>query len=330
MPIGLVWLIWFLILLVEFATPPGIVMGALYVIPILLGASQRHSQQAWRFLMICCAATLLNVLLPRSINGSDWPILLDRSLVCLVLIITTVLVMNNQKLQRRRIALEVDLAQAELRNDVITTLAHDLKTPVLGTLATLPMLEGGPVVEAIRKSQNRCLGLINDLLEVFRAEQDGLQPQLQPCDLLACAREVIRVVEPIARQREVTVVLRQPHAQTHSQPFRADPAMIRRLMENLLLNAVHHSPRGQRVWLQLSHNGQGWLLDVRDSGAGFPPEEVPKLFQRFSQTSAGSRGTGLGLYLCRLISEAHGGSISATNSRGGGARVVVQLPDAGG
>jgi signal transduction histidine kinase len=97
-------------------------------------------------------------------------------------------------------------------------------------------------------------------------------------------------------------------------------------MENLLLNAVHHSLRGQRVWLQLSRQHDHWLVDVRDSGQGFPPEDAPRLFQRFGQAVNGSRGTGLGLYLCRLISEAHGGTISASNAPGGGARVVVELP----
>jgi two-component system NarL family sensor kinase len=110
--------------------------------------------------------------------------------------------------------------------------------------------------------------------------------------------------------------------------LKADPSLLRRLIENLLLNAVHHSLRGQRVWLQLSHQPGSWQVDVRDGGAGFPPEDLAKLFQRFSQTGSDARGTGLGLYLCRLISAAHGGSISASNCPGGGARVVVQLPEA--
>jgi two-component system NarL family sensor kinase len=89
---------------------------------------------------------------------------------------------------------------------------------------------------------------------------------------------------------------------------------------------VHHSLRGERVWLQLNHKKGSWEVEVRDGGAGFPPDDLPRLFQRFSQTGTNTRGTGLGLYLCRLISEAHGGSIRASNNSGGGARVVVELP----
>jgi two-component system NarL family sensor kinase len=340
LPISLVWAIWLAILLVELATPPDVVLGILYGVPLLLGASQRTGRQAWRFLLICCAVTLVNLLLPRPIDHNLVVVLVNRLLVCSGLAATTALVVRNQTLQQQRTALNVELAETQLSSDVIATLAHDLKTPVLGTLASLtmlekgplveagPVLETGPVVEAIRNSQQRCLRLINDLLEVFRAEQEGLQMQLQACNLLAIAQEAVSTVEPIAAQRQITLVLRQPQAGLNQMALKADPSLLRRLIENLLLNAVHHSLRGQRVWLQLSHQPGSWQVDVRDGGAGFPPEDLAKLFQRFSQTGSGARGTGLGLYLCRLISAAHGGSISASNCPGGGARVVVQLPEA--
>jgi signal transduction histidine kinase len=136
----------------------------------------------------------------------------------------------------------VELGQANLRGDVIATLAHDIKTPVLGTLASLSLLEGRAAVEAIRSSQQRCRGM----------------------ELLA------------------------------------DPSLLQRLIENLLLNAVHHNLRGQRVWLQLSLQEGEWWIDVRDGGEGFPPEQLPRLFQRLAQSGSGSAGAGLGLYLCRL------------------------------
>ncbi len=136
----------------------------------------------------------------------------------------------------------MELGQANLRGDVIATLAHDIKTPVLGTLASLSLLEGRAAVEAIRSSQQRCRGM----------------------ELLA------------------------------------DPSLLQRLIENLLLNAVHHNLRGQRVWLQLSLQEGEWWIDVRDGGEGFPPEQLPRLFQRLAQSGSGSAGAGLGLYLCRL------------------------------
>jgi len=324
-PISLVWTLWLLVLLLELATPPGVVVGILFVVPLFLGAAQRTTYQAWRFFVVCCASTLLNLLIPSPVHQNLAAVVLDRLLVCLGLLVTTALLVHNQKLQLQRRVLDVELAQAQLRGDVIATLAHDLKTPVLGTLASLAMLEPGPAVDAIRSSQQRSLRLIDDLLQVFRAEQEGLQLQRRPCNLLTIAQDGVQAVKPIADQRQISVVLRQePRVQT---TLMADPVLLQRLIENLLLNAVHHSLRGQRVWLQLSYQPGVWQVDVRDGGAGFPAEDLPRLFQRFSQTATSTRGTGLGLYLCRLISEAHGGTIHASNCPGGGARVVVQLPE---
>jgi two-component system NarL family sensor kinase len=323
-PIVLVWAIWLLILLLELATPPAVVLGILYVVPLLLGASQRSPAQAWRFLLICCSSTLLNLLVPLPVYQNLASVLIDRLLVCLSLLVTTGLLVRNRELEQQRIAMEVELAQAQLRGDVIATLAHDIKTPVLGTLASLSLLERGGVVEAIRSSQQRCLRLIDDLLQVFRAEQEGLQLQLQPCNLLAIAQEAMGTVELIAAAREITLVLRQQGS--GGMDLLADASLLQRLIENLLLNAVHHSLRGQRVWLQLSQREGTCWIDVRDGGQGFPPEQLPQLFQRFAPRSYGEPGAGLGLYLCRLITEAHGGRIHASNISGGGARVEVRLP----
>jgi len=269
-PISLVWTVWSVVLLLELATPPGGVVGILFVVPLFLGAAQRTTRQAWRFFAICCASTLLNLLVPSPVHQNLVAVVLDRLLVCLGLLVTTALLVNNQQLQQQRRALDVELAQAQWRGDVIATLAHDLKTPVLGTLASIPMLEPGPAVDAIRSSQQRCLRLIDDLLQVFRAEQEGLQLQRRPCNLLSIAQEAISTVEPIAAQRQITLVLRQHQAGLRQKVLQADPSLLRRLIENLLLNAMHHSLRGQRVWLQLSYQPGAWLVDVRDGGAGFP------------------------------------------------------------
>lgn len=328
-PIALVWAIWLLILLLELATPPAVVLGILYVVPLLLGSSQRSSAQAWRFLWICCSSTLLNLLvpLPVPLQQNLASVVSDRLLVCLSLVVTTALLVRNRDLELQRTAMEVELAQAQLRGDVITTLAHDIKTPVLGTLASLSLLGDGGAVEAIRSSQQRCLRLIDDLLQVFRAEQEGLQVQLQRVNLLAIAQESIGSVQPIAAPRQINLVLRQQGS--GGMELQGDPSLVQRMIENLLLNAVHHSLRGQRVWLQLSQQDGTCRIEVRDGGRGFPPELLPQLFQRFGQRGSGTPGAGLGLYLCRLISEAHGGRIQASNLSGGGARVVAELPQQG-
>jgi signal transduction histidine kinase len=131
----------------------------------------------------------------------------------------------------------------------------------------------------------------------------------------------LRTVEPIAKQRQINLELRQ-HLYGRMELL-ADPSLLQRLLENLLLNALHSCLRGQSVRLRLSRRETAWLIEVQDGGCGFAAEDLPRLFQRFAHSGSGSAGVGLGLYLCRLICEAHGGTITASNDPNGGARVVV-------
>lgn len=331
---GPLWALTVLILLLELASPPRVVFGYLYVIPLVIGAPHRNRSQALGFLLLCCALTLLNLFVP--VPDPNWrAVLIDRLLVCLALTVTTFLCLNNRHLLRQQVDLEVRLAQADLRRDVIATLAHDLKTPVLGTIATARMLAleaeatAGSLLErgvaAILASQERSLRLIEDLLRLFRADQEGLRLQREACDLGRLANEAIAAVGAIARERSVTLIQRQP---TGSQPLTlpGDANGLRRLLENLLLNAINHSLRGERVWIDLQRLPSQVVVTVSDRGRGFPEASLPHLFERFYQSDPEQRGSGLGLYLSRQITEAHGGSIRARNLPSGGASLEVVLP----
>ncbi len=331
---GLLWALTVLIALVEVATPPRLVFGYLYVIPLVLGAPGRNRGQAIGFLLFSCALTLLNLVVPDI--EPDWrSVLVDRLLVCLALAVTTFLCLRNRHLLRQQVALEVRLAQTDLRRDMIATLAHDLKTPVLGTIATARMLAMGEAAasgsllrrgtDAILASQERSLRLIEDLLRIFRADEEGLRLQPQPCDLQALVREAIEAVAPIAREREVALIQTRP-AMGHAFRLNADPAMLRRLVENLLLNGISHSLRGERVWIALERESAHVKISFSDAGRGFADDTLPHLFERFYQPDPEQRGSGLGLYLCRQIASAHGGSIRASNLPAGGACLEVRLP----
>jgi two-component system NarL family sensor kinase len=331
---GLLWALTALIVLLELATPPRVVFGYLYVIPLVLGAPHRNRAQALGFLALCCGLTLLNLVVP--VLEPDWAaVLLDRLLVCVALGVTTVLCLHNRHLLRQQVDLEVRLAQTDLRRDVIATLAHDLKTPLLGTIATARMLAletdptAGSLLErgigAILVSQERSLRLIEDLLRLFRADEEGLRLQPRTCDLRKLTGEAIEAVGAIARERSVSLLQTQP---TGARPLClvGDPAMLRRLLENLLLNAIAHSLRGERVWIDLARLPNQVLIRVSDRGRGFPEASLPHLFERFYQSEPDQRGSGLGLYLCRQIAEAHGGRIRASNLPAGGASLEVLLP----
>jgi signal transduction histidine kinase len=104
------------------------------------------------------------------------------------------------------------------------------------------------------------------------------------------------------------------------------------VFDNLLGNAIRHSPDGGTVRVGLRGEADGATVWVADEGPGIPATQVPRLFQKFSRLepagASGSGGTGLGLYICRSIVEAHGGRIALAGSPGGGARFDVWLPAA--
>jgi two-component system NarL family sensor kinase len=322
--------------LLDLATPARVVFGYLYVAPILLASSRPGRRRALAFTLLCCALTLLNLVVPET--AVDWPVrLVDRLLVCLALAVTTGLSLRNRHLQERQMALEVRLARTELRRDFLATLAHDLKTPVMGTIATARMLtaraDGGELqlirrgLTAILHSQERCLRLIEDLLQSFRADTEGFRLERLPCDPEPLIRAALGVVAPIARERQIELVLQGGEA-TGGAVLLGDRQHLQRLLENLLLNGIAHSLRGGSVRIATTAETEAVRIAVTDDGPGFPPAALPRLFERFYQAEGEPRGSGLGLYLCRQIAEAHGGGIRAFNPAGGGACVEVRLPAA--
>jgi two-component system NarL family sensor kinase len=225
----------------------------------------------------------------------------------------------------------------DLRRDFVATLAHDLKTPILGTIATArslaaagPRRDGALLARAlatIERGQGRALAQIQTLLEVYRNDAEGLRLQPADVEFTRLVEDVIRDLSALAEERSLTLRLgfgqrsqRSPHRLVGDGP------QLRRLVENLLLNAIHHSLRGSQIRLELEAFGGEHRLRIIDTGPGVPEEEIPGLFQRFRRLSEDRAGSGLGLYLCRQIVEAHGGRIALRNHPRGGAEIEVILP----
>ena len=109
---------------------------------------------------------------------------------------------------------------------------------------------------------------------------------------------------------------------------RGDPVWLRRALENLLGNAVQHSPEGARVRVQIAADAQGITATVRDEGAGVDPAIRERLFERFSTTRHGEGGTGLGLAIVRAVAELHGGKAQLRESSAQGSVFSLTLPRA--
>lgn len=222
----------------------------------------------------------------------------------------------------------VDVAKSEF----VAVAAHEFRTPlaaVIGVLSTLREHAGVltpeerlELIDGATSQANRLARLVDDLLTVARIEDGVLRLSLEPVEprhLLAEAAQVSgmtgRLVMQVGRVG----------------PVRCDQDAIIRVLTNLLDNARKYSPADSKVHIAVALEGDLVRFRVIDEGPGIPQEERVEVFERFRRLDGGGKakpGAGLGLYICRGLVEAHGGTISAGSGPRGGAELSFTLPRA--
>lgn len=217
------------------------------------------------------------------------------------------------------------------RSDFMAQVSHELRTPlasIQGFVETMldPSLPADLRHEfcSITLTESRRLGaLIEDLLEVAQMDSGRVIVAPRPADLVAVAREAL---DSFTGEHAVI------EADLPTQPVEGwiDPPQVRRLLRQLVLNAVDHGQSARGVRVTLRPSPEGARLAVRDWGPGVAPHDLERIFDPFFRGRLGVEeaptGTGLGLPLCRQIVERHGGSIWAELPPDGGLRMVVDLP----
>jgi signal transduction histidine kinase len=226
-----------------------------------------------------------------------------------------------------------ELEQRHALEDFVADLSHELKNPIASVRASAEVLVEGAADEPetarrfalrIKESSDKLQALTQDLLSLARLEARGIEPQRRKVDLCGIAREAVEAQSALASRRGVRVELRAPEA----AQVRGDPVWLRRALENLLGNAVQHSPDGSRVTMQVVAGGNGWEATVADEGPGVDPAIRERLFERFATTRHGEGGSGLGLAIVRAVAELHGGQVRLSESSPRGAVFSFTLPRA--
>jgi heavy metal sensor kinase len=169
--------------------------------------------------------------------------------------------------------------------------------------------------------------MADQLLLLARADAGALSPRLESVDLSEFLEEVVERWRVVAREHQLRLEAELPLEGSVT----ADADLLRRLVDNLLDNAVRHTPPGGRISLTATRTDGHWQIAVEDGGPGVDPALRPRIFERFTRADAARQretgGAGLGLSLCAAIAVAHGGSIALEPPlRDGGARFVVRLP----
>jgi signal transduction histidine kinase len=208
--------------------------------------------------------------------------------------------------------------------ELSAAIVHDLKNPLAtllqyAALAESQLQEAGAAPQVLADLRlvgdegRRLAKLIGDLLLVHRLERGGLTLRREATPLALLLERVAESHRPRARERGVTIEV----SGTAGLTVALDPDLTLRLLENLVVNAIRHVSPGDRIELAAEKTGDGLRLAVRNSGPPVPEEARAKIFEKY--VSRGRRewhNAGLGLYLCRLVAEAHGGRIDLVDRPG--------------
>ncbi|MGB9177768.1 MAG: ATP-binding protein [Pyrinomonadaceae bacterium] len=226
---------------------------------------------------------------------------------------------------------------AEMKEEFLALTTHDLRSPLTVISGVISFFTSGRLGELSPEQQNMVsmmernaqvlIELVNDLLDASKLESGTMRLDLTSIDLCALTNELRETMEPLAREKSITLV------ETLSEtlpPIEADRTKLRRILVNLLSNALKFTPKGGRVELRAEQANGQMFIAVADTGVGIAPEDVERLFDKYEQTRSratrGEKGTGLGLYITKQLVELHGGEIKVTSEPGTGSTFSFTLP----
>ena len=218
------------------------------------------------------------------------------------------------------------------REDFVSRLTHDLRTPLVAAdrmlalfqqevFGKLPLQMQEPISSMISSNKN-LMEMVNTLLEVYRFEAGKKTVNLQQCDLKEIAKEIISELTPLAIEKNLTLQL-----DTDDQPslIIGDRLDLRRVLNNLIGNAIKFTDVGS-VKVKISSQENKIIVAVTDTGYGISTEDQATIFDRFRQGKTNRSGSGLGLYLSKIILEAHNGEIQFNSQLGVGSTFIIKLP----
>jgi signal transduction histidine kinase len=217
-----------------------------------------------------------------------------------------------------------------------TSIAHDLRTPLLGIEQGLQGLryvtdsqlnpEARRLLGDLHTGARLAVGIVQDILDLYRQAYGELPLSFSRFTLDDLAQEAVELLGAEVRDRRLSVSV-----QGYAPAVWADRRRLFRVLINLLDNAIKNSPAEGHVYVVIADHGEGpsrrAVVAVEDEGSGLDPTTLDDLFEPSRPVSAPTRGgTGLGLYLCRLVIGAHQGTINAQNRPEGGARFAFDIP----
>lgn len=221
---------------------------------------------------------------------------------------------------------------SELKSQLMSIASHDLRGPLSVIRDTLEEIRregfGGlsprqnELLQLGEKGVSRMLSLVRDLLDFHLIEAGKMRIEKRSVDLAEVIQSGVEQVQPEAEKKQVKISIPRDLSRLI---LRVDSGRITQVLDNLLRNAIRHSPEGGEIRVELQERSGEVVLGVSDQGDGIPPDHLPKLFQQFSRFGEAS-GLGLGLFISRTFVEMHGGRIWTESAPGRGSTFYFSLP----
>jgi signal transduction histidine kinase/ActR/RegA family two-component response regulator len=229
-----------------------------------------------------------------------------------------------------------DKAEAANRakSDFLANMSHEIRTPLNGILGMAQVMEAGALSEVqrgrlnvLRESGEALLGILNDLLDFSKAQAGKLELVVADVDIADLVASCCAAFDGMAAAKGVKLAY---HIDDRAKGYwRADGPRLRQVLSNLISNGLKFTPEGA-ITVRLDRGEQGLALSVEDTGIGMEPDQIPRLFEKFTQADASATrrygGTGLGLSISRELVGLMAGEITATSQPGEGSCFTIRLP----
>lgn len=229
----------------------------------------------------------------------------------------------------------VKAAGEEQLLDLVSLFVHDLESPLASMTYVLKLLEEKKLdlskprhqqlVASSRVAVERAESIVYDLLAVAKSTDHGMTASVEPTDLQKTLANAVTLAGASAAENHIEIAI---HAGANAKAL-ADPRLLTRVLDNLIYNAVRHTPSGKSITVSFNDSIDTISVSVVDGGSGFGEIDPAILFEKFGQVQMRAmgkhRGVGLGLYFCQLAVRAMEGTIEAANHPSGGAVFTVNL-----
>lgn len=233
-----------------------------------------------------------------------------------------------------------DIKQLDIaKSDFVAIASHQLRTPASSVKQYIGMLLSGyagnvtemqqKMLQTAYESNERQIIIVNDLLYVAQLESGNLRMKAEVTDIAALLKDIVEELTPryLASEQPITYSSKIRHFYC-----KVDAALMRMVVENLIDNAHKYSPANKRITVKFTSTDKRLLITITDQGVGIAPEDMKRLFHKFSRVenplSSTAGGSGLGLYLSHKLVTMHGGNIEVTSEKGKGSSFTISLPGA--